>query len=97
MELLDALIATDMTSEYGAQYQTPQGTFSQADLTAAEARVTKTTDGRLRILFPILWPWRRRPDPDKNDPGLRDDPVYAETWDERNRIANTRKIGRAHV
>ncbi len=90
MAMLDALVRTDVTDAHGMQYQTPHGTFSEADLTSAQARITRTVDGRLRILFPIRVPWHRRPDPERGDEGERGDPVYAETLDARREIANWR-------
>lgn len=95
MAMLDALIASDTSSEHGRMYQTPQGTFSEAELTHREARITKTTDGRLRILFPHTHPWRVKPDPERGIEGVRDAPRYAETYDERYRIANEKHVAKA--
>lgn len=88
MAMLDALVRTDVTDAYGMQYQTPHGTFSEADLRSAVARITRTVDGRLRILFPIRVPWLRRPDLERGGDGERGDPVYADTYDDRWESAN---------
>lgn len=92
MAMLAALIATDVTDTTGMQYQTRQGTFSELDLRATGARITRTAAGLLRILWPVAYPWRRRPDPAHNDPGEAGDPVYADTAEERTRIANQTHI-----
>jgi hypothetical protein len=94
MRMLDALIATDTTSPHGYHYQTRQGMFSSAELTNAGASITRRTDGRIRLLFPVLWPWRRKPDPETGDPGERGEPVYGETADDRHRILGIRQAPR---
>ena len=94
MAMLDALIATDQSSEYGHHYQTPQGTFSEAEFRDAGARMIREPDGRLRFLFPALWPWRRKPDPETGDPGERGEPIYGETADDRHRILSIKQAVR---
>lgn len=86
--LFEQLVATDPTSQYGHHYATSQGVFSEAELSAAEARYTKLDDGRLRILFPIRHPWRTKPD-DKGEGGERGVPVYADSFEERFDQANS--------
>lgn len=91
MAMLDALIATDDRSEYGHHYQTPHGTFSEAEFREAGVRMSRAPDGRLRFLFPVLWPWRRKPDPETGDPGERGEPVYGETAEDRHRILSIKQ------
>ncbi len=92
MRLLDALIASDPTDSHGYQYQTKHGTFSEAELRAAKVEMTRTDDGRIRLLFPIRYPWAVKPDPKRGDPGIPDAPIYARTaeerWDWANRPAD---------
>lgn len=90
MTMLDDLIATDPTDPNGWLYQTPFGVFTRRDLEDAGAEITKQPGNRLRIRFPIRWPWRRKPNADQGDQGERDDPYYARDAEERREIANRR-------
>lgn len=65
MALLDALIA------YGGVIQTRHGAWTQEDLRDAEAKVT-----REEVAFPVRYPWRTKPDPDRGAPGSRDPAVF---------------------
>jgi len=91
-EMLDALIRTDATDPAGMQYQTRYGTFSELDFRVTRARLTRGDDGRIRVVFPIRYPWVRKPDPEHGDGGEADAPVYAETAEDRMRIANQAHI-----
>lgn len=91
-EMLDALIRTDATDPAGMQYQTRYGTFNELDFRAVRARLTRGDDGRIRVVFPIRYPWRRKPEPEHGDPGDTAAPVYAETAEDRMRIANQAHI-----
>lgn len=85
--MLDALIRTDVTDKNGMQYQTRYGTFSELELRHVRARITRPPDGLIQILFPIQYPWRRRPDTESNDAGDLGEPLYAEGHDERMEMA----------
>ncbi|HXG72812.1 MAG TPA: hypothetical protein VNJ04_19630 [Gemmatimonadaceae bacterium] len=85
--MLKVLVDTDMTDRNGKQYQTRYGTFNAIELRHVNARITETAEGLTKILFPILYPWRRRPDPEGNDEGEAGEPVYAHGHDERMEMA----------
>lgn len=86
MRMLDALIATDDSGQYGLHYQTPHGVFSEAELHETGARMSRTSDGKIRIEFPVLHPWRHKPDADRGFAGERGTPVYGDTPEERRAI-----------
>lgn len=64
MAMLDALIADQGT------VRTKHGCFTEEDIRLAEAAIVREDDKSM-ILFPIRYPWKRKPDPDKNDDGER--------------------------
>lgn len=69
MAMLDALIADQDT------IQTKHGCFTEEDIRLAEAAIVRE-DGKSMVLFPIRYPWKRKPDPDKGDAGERLDAIY---------------------
>jgi hypothetical protein len=71
MQLLDALIAEEHP------FQTKQGFLEPEDLAEPPGRIVHEA-GRTIVQFPIRWPWRVRPDPDKGIEGIRGEPIYRE-------------------
>jgi len=69
MGMLDALIADQDT------VQTKHGCFTEEDIRLAEASIVRE-DGKSMVMFPIRYPWKRKPDPDKGDAGERLSAVY---------------------
>lgn len=80
MTLLDRLIASDPSTIGGYHYQTKHGAFSDAELRAVDARVTKGADNRLQIAFPERYPWDRTPM--EGDPGEPGTPIYRSPEDQ---------------
>jgi hypothetical protein len=74
MLLLDALIAEEHP------FQTKQGFLEPEDLAEPPGRIVYE-NGRTIVQFPIRWPWRVKPDPDKGIEGIRGEPIYRKEED----------------
>lgn len=69
MTMLDALIADQ------GLVKTAGGLFSRDELAAAEVKFERDEGGEL-IVFPVLYPWRSKPDPESHGTGIRGDAIY---------------------
>ncbi len=87
--MMDGLVRTQ-EDQYGKTYTTNHGLFSDADLRAAHAHISRTSDDQVRILFPCLVPWKYQPNPEAGYAGERGNPVYGQTAEEREQILSIR-------
>lgn len=75
MALLDALIATEQGRETGQSYPTKHGVVTQADTVAFECKIERE-GGKGIIVFPVRYPWKVRPDPERGTEGVRAAAVF---------------------
>jgi hypothetical protein len=87
VRLVDALLAIENELTGEKLHFTTFGTFTDAQLHEDDGVVNG-----LRIVFPIRYPWLRRPNKETHDPGEPAPPYYARDADERRRIANTDRL-----
>lgn len=73
MRMFDALIRSDETE--GRVMVTRHGLITEA--MAAESETTiEHHDGQQVIVFPVRYPWKVKPDPDRGVAGVRADAIY---------------------
>ena len=90
MALLDGLI------DASGMVRTKQGDFTEDELRAAEVTLERE-DGRTRIVFPIRYPWSRKPDPETGQGGIRAPAVYRNVEDRGPELQSFRVVPKRDI
>lgn len=73
MAMLDLLIERSLNAE--GMIETRHGIFSKQDRLDHEAKIERN-DGKEIIIWPVRYPWRSKPDPDRGTSGIRGEAIY---------------------
>lgn len=89
MALLDGLIATDPGGDGRGVVQTKHGLIEMSEAAAMEVQIERE-DGRECLVYPVRYPWERKPDPDHGVEGIRAPAQYRAKDDRGPRVTGFR-------